>query len=207
MESLKQELLQSQQTRDSFMKYKLLLVSGIGAVGLGFSKSSPVPQAELVLCLIPIACCYVDLLCRNLSLRTKLLSRFFFEENRYADRVEARFECFYQKFDKTRGKGRKENALEGFALLFSTLFLSVAIIPVGIMITSKGQCIYNWRSLLFVIAGIAGLLISRLINSEYQTQKDLIEDEQRSKEWHDACKRESSANQANLPTQENRAAD
>lgn len=193
MESLKEELLQAQKTRDDLMKWKLLLVSGIGAAALGFSKSSAVSQAELALCLIPLACCYVDLLCRNLSIRTKLLSRFLSEELQGTDSAEARFECFYQAFNKTRTKEKKEDALEGFALIVSTLVLSIAIIPVGIA-ASKIERLCEWPSPLFVIAGVAGLLFSWLIHWKYRIQRDLIEDEQRPREWYAACAEEDPAN-------------
>lgn len=183
MDSLKQELLQSQKTRDGMMKWKLVLVSAIGAAALGFSQKSPVPHADLALCLIPFACAYVDLLCRNLSIRTKLISRFLsFESERSADSPEARFEAFYAHFDKAR----RHDALEGLALVYSTVALSLAIVPVGIVSHFDGaptcENLTQWPSLLFLTAGAMGLLGSLLVSRWYGHQKALING-QGAREW------------------------
>jgi mannose-6-phosphate isomerase-like protein (cupin superfamily) len=190
--SLKRELLQSQKTRDELMKWKLVLVSAIGAAALGFSKDSNAPHAEFALCLIPFACCYVDLLCRNLSIRTKLLSRFMALGTGTAPTsAEARFECFYQEFDKERDT----DALEGFALIYSTRLLSFAIVPAGIAAHFAGwPALYElgqWPATLFAAAGIAGLLGSWLVERKYEKQKGLLNPEKResdpARSWHDAC--------------------
>lgn len=87
----KDRLLESQKTRDSLMKWKLIIIAFVGAAALGFSKSDPLPHSELALCLIPFACCYIDLLCRNLSIRTKMLGRFLAKN-------DEPFELFYLSF-------------------------------------------------------------------------------------------------------------
>ena len=52
MEKLGTELVEAQKARTDFIKWKLLLVSGLGAAGLGFTKSPSVPYADLILCCI-----------------------------------------------------------------------------------------------------------------------------------------------------------
>ncbi len=122
---LKQELLQSQKSRDELMKWKLLLVAAIGSVGLGFSSKANPPYAELVLAIIPFVCCYVDLLCRNLSVRTKMLSRFLAAELvSNPQNFTSRFEGFYQRFDAKRNgteeRPLKRDTLEAAAFTQST---------------------------------------------------------------------------------------
>ena len=139
MDTLKTELLQSQKTRDDLMKWKLLLVSGIGSTALGFSGTKGFVHAELALCLIPFACCYTDLLCRNLSIRTKLLSAFLSAEVSLSPQdPTTRFEGFYQDFDEARRqqdvqgqKWRLRDALEGLALVYSTRILSECPLKAG----------------------------------------------------------------------------
>jgi hypothetical protein len=62
MEILRQEIIEAQKIRAELNKWKLLIVSALTAVGLGLTESRSVPYAELVLCGIPFACAYVDLL-------------------------------------------------------------------------------------------------------------------------------------------------
>ena len=75
MDALRPELIETQKIRSDLMKWKLLIVSGIGGAALGFSGSNgnAPTGAHLALAIIPIACFYVDLLCRHLSLRNKAI--------------------------------------------------------------------------------------------------------------------------------------
>ena len=177
-ESLKTELFQAQKTRDQLMKWKLLLVSGIGSAALGFSDAADLPHAELALCLIPFACAYTDLLCRNLSIRTKLLSAFLSAELRHrSEDLTVSFERFYGNFNESRRQA-KRSSLEGFALRYSTLGLCVAVVPVGILASIDSvwnwSVLVDWRSVLFFASGIAGVLLSLKVEREYQEQKELI---------------------------------
>jgi hypothetical protein len=188
MESLKQELLQSQKTRDDLMKWKLLLVSAIGSVALGFSGQPKLAHPELALCVIPFVCCYVDLLCRNLSIRTKLLSGFLSAELASSPQDStARFEEFYQLFDAKRE--RKDGALEGLALVRSTWLLCFAVFFVGITnffgsIWHWDNCMLKfWSSLFFWASGIGGWVSSYLVERKYKHQKKLIKETVKDWKW------------------------
>ncbi len=181
MESLKQELLQSQKTRNDLMKWKLLLVSAIGSIALGFSGQPKVAHPELGLCVIPFVCCYVDLLCRNLSIRTKLLSAFLAAElTSTTQDYTASFEKFYQLFDAER-KIHGEEALEGLALVKSTKLICLAVFLVGITnyfgnIWDWDKCLKLWSSLFFWTSGIGGFYLSNLVEERYKSQKEYIQD-------------------------------
>src|SRR5215831_8078248 len=77
MSSLRKEIVEAQKVRSEILKWKLILVAALGAVGLGFSNPNTiVPNAYLVLLLIPLVCFYVDLLCRHMSLRIIVIGAF-----------------------------------------------------------------------------------------------------------------------------------
>ncbi len=181
MNNLKTELLHAQKTRDDLMKWKLMLVSGIGAAGLGFSNSTSPKYAELAICLIPFACVYVDLLCRNLSIRTKSISAFI-SSGSSSDSVnlEILFERFYALFDS------KRKAMEGMAFVYSTIVLSVAITMSGILIiyTKKIENVPFldfWPSLLFIASGVGGILFSWVVEFQYKGQNKKLKEALR--EW------------------------
>ena len=60
------EIVEAQKGRTDLLKWKLILVAALGALGLGingFSKDAkPALSLDLALCLIPLVCVYVDLL-------------------------------------------------------------------------------------------------------------------------------------------------
>ena len=68
MDSLRAQITESQKVRSDLMKWKLLIIAGIGTAGLGFDNFK-FPDAHMVLCLIPLVAVYVDALCAHLSLQ------------------------------------------------------------------------------------------------------------------------------------------
>ncbi len=177
MDTLKKELLQAQKTRDDLMKWKLGVVSAVSAAALGFTGRSTGNHSSLALCVIPLACCYVDLLCRNLSIRTKLLSAFMSEESKnLVVTADELFEAFYQDFDRRRGR---RDALEGLALVISTVTLSALVPLIGLVVHPSDlplgwERLGQWHSLLFLGAGLLGLLGSALVHQQYSAQRRFI---------------------------------
>jgi hypothetical protein len=88
MGTLRQEILNSQQTRSDLLKWKLGLIGAIGAIGLGLAGSRVSNNADLVLCAVPLVCVYVDFLCRHLSLRILVIGRFFETEGKKGKLIE-----------------------------------------------------------------------------------------------------------------------
>jgi len=177
LEHLKSEIDSAQKARDDLMKWKLVVVAVIGAAALGLTDRMSAPNAQLALAIIPFACAYIDLLCRNLSLRSKLVSAFLAQEAALqANGPSERFEAFYQEFQRTWG-GR---SLETFALVWSTVLLSVAIIPVGIAVSTQtpgdpaAWALFQWPNLLFYVSGLAGVVIGVLIQRAYSWRSGLI---------------------------------
>ena len=64
-----QERLESQKSRNGLMKWKLIIVSALGSAALGLFKFDGASKLYLITIVIPMACVYVDLICRTLSLR------------------------------------------------------------------------------------------------------------------------------------------
>jgi hypothetical protein len=73
IEAFKNEIIEAERSRTDLLKWKLILVAALGAIGLGInspgSTLQPTLSLHLVLCLIPLVCVYVDLLCSHLGMR------------------------------------------------------------------------------------------------------------------------------------------
>jgi hypothetical protein len=69
-EKLRDEIIESQKSQADFLKWKLIALAGIGSVSLGVGSTSSVPKgAELLVCLIPLICLYVDLISLHIMIR------------------------------------------------------------------------------------------------------------------------------------------
>ncbi|MGH3013519.1 MAG: hypothetical protein ACRDOP_10345 [Gaiellaceae bacterium] len=160
METLRQEILQAQTIRSDLLKWKLALVGGLGAAGLGFAGSEGLRNADLVLCAIPPVCVYVDLLCRHLSLRILVVGRFLYTASRN-DPALAPLAAYEDFVERTRNlpveDGRRRSAfdLEDWAVSWSSFALSLAIAVYGATRPS-------WFAVPFVVSGLVGLVVTWL---------------------------------------------
>jgi hypothetical protein len=123
MSIFRTEIIEASKARTEFLKWKLIGVSALGAVGLGLTGSTVTAGAYLVLGLIPPVCFYVDLLCRHISLRILVIAKFLRETG---TGEQAAYEHFAEEI-RTRSLFRFEDT----ALVYSTLFLSIPVALLG----------------------------------------------------------------------------
>ena len=176
MSSLRTEIIEAQKVRAEILKWKLILVAALGTVGLGFShpEHMNVPNAYLVLLLVPLVCFYVDLLCKHMSLRMIVIGTFL------RARASTTDDGAYERFvSDARAMGpRKMNifALEEWALDGSTAVLSLLVILVGLVPGSLGISMSNTiEKYLFVGSGLAGLLLTLLVRLFYKRRVAALE--------------------------------
>jgi hypothetical protein len=194
MEKLRDEILQCESARADLLKWKLVIAGGVGAAGLGFAGSTGLRHADLVLCVIPPAAVYVDLLCRHLTLKMLVIGTFLAHRTRddgipvfaayetFAARARAlddkrpagrgfRDWCEVLFIGRERGKAGAFD-LEDWALSTSTVALSVALAFYGIGFAIVS---HSFLSLAFVASGVAGLLATAVGNEQHVRRFHAIE--------------------------------
>jgi hypothetical protein len=127
MSNLRQQIIDTQKTRSEFLKWKLVAVAALGAVGLGLSQTPSAGPAHLILTLIPLVCFYTDQLWRSLTLRILLIGAYLRLDG---SNGEQKYEQFAWK------KGESLNMLyfyEQTVLEWSTTFLSLLVVIVGVL--------------------------------------------------------------------------
>ena len=160
--ALSDELRLAQNARQELLKWKLVVISALGSAGLGFVENKTSFNLHLVLLLIPFSCAYVDLLCRNLSVRTKRIVYFMSTlEDDNTNEIDIKFAKFYQNLKTKTGL-----SLETYALIGSTITISAFVAFVGFFI--KGKDNEQW---LFLITGVIAIIISILIELKYLKEK------------------------------------
>jgi hypothetical protein len=176
METLRTELIETQKIRSDLMKWKLLIVAGIGGAALGLSGNGGADtpgRAHYALAVIPIACVYVDLICRHLSLRNKAIGLFIGSRD-HESNVLRDYERYYAVISKRAWAGV---SLESVALVGCTVFLSLAIIPIGIL--ASGLSLWpiptGWPAMLFMGSGVCGVVLSLALHLRYSNAKKKAE--------------------------------
>jgi hypothetical protein len=176
MDTLRQETLQSQQTRSDLLKAKLAFVGVIGSVGLGLAGSQVSAHADLVLCAVPLVCVYVDLLCRHLSLRILVIGAFTAAHPPKGEERETlkAYEQFVEHRRKAQGGKVDPFALEDWAVSYSTLTLSLAVVGYGVAVLIEAPS-ENWpATAAFVLSGSVGVVVTRLGQCAYTHRREEV---------------------------------
>jgi hypothetical protein len=118
-------------------------------------------NAPLALAVIPLACVYVDLLCRHLSLRNHAIGCFL-RESEHSDEVLKAYEDYYRKATA------KTVRLEDAALVGCTLVVSVIVYFVGITVLNVGFLPLKWPAVLFPASSGLAILFSCLLEFYYR---------------------------------------
>lgn len=169
MESLRAELVEAQKARTEFIRWKLVLVASIGAVGLGLTGSTLAPGSELVMCCIPFVCVYVDTMCRHLSLRVQVIGNFL-RGNEIEGSILAAYETFVHK--------TREMVAPRLPWKISAFALQRILIPVSSTLINLFILVYGIRSSSTLIfwSAVTGLLGSALVEVSYSIRKSAIND-------------------------------
>lgn len=131
---LRDEIVESQKARADLFKWKIILVATLGALALGLESdpqkagapaNDPSFSHEYLLCLIPLVCLYVDILCSHLNLRIMVIGRYLqyaaARRGSAASALEGEYEQFVERARKLtralvqRGKQRQREEQPGRA--------------------------------------------------------------------------------------------
>ncbi len=116
---LPEEIIETEKSRSDILKWKLVLVAVLGAVGLGLSGKAN--ASPLVLAMIPFVCVYVDLLCCNCNIRTIVIGTYYSISRR-------------DSYERFVGKHRHAFEMENWALYWSTRLLCGLVVIFGLLL-------------------------------------------------------------------------
>lgn len=180
LESFKNEIIEAEKGRTDLLKWKLILIAALGAVGLGIggdeSRSSSFSSLHLVLCLIPFVCVYVDLLCKHLQMRILVISKFF--QIHSSEKPEKEMIDF-QAYEHFCENVRSVFNLEDWAQHWSTIMLSILVGCAALLPNIK----YEDKFALIIFA-MLGIIMTIAISINYKNKKiNLNEHIAKSKEF------------------------
>ena len=118
--SLRIQITDTQKVRSDLMKWKLVIVAGLGAAGLGFQNTT-FEQKHILLCFVPFVCIYVDALCAHLSLRIKAIGEFLVSRE-----PKSEIEEYVRDYEKFLRISPPTFRLETIALHWTTIFFSIS---------------------------------------------------------------------------------
>ncbi len=183
MEILRQELIETQKARSELIKWKLLLVSALGATGLGFSKndSNNILNAEVLLCCIPFVCAYVDAQLENLSLRIMGIAIFFRQTGssigiekcyiKYEEYMAFAREMLLKTHHRLGRHSPQSWLIRSSSIVFS-LFLIIYSITSFIIHGNQSRI---WLTISMIVSGIIGIVFTLYLFHHGKDRRMILE--------------------------------
>jgi hypothetical protein len=175
LDKLRDEIIESQKARTDLIKWKLVLVAGIGAASLG-STNTIVHANALLLALVPFVCLYVDAVCFHLDVRIMAIARFIRQNPITAEPEAALYETYCTE-------NRPYFELEAVALQGATLILSVLVMLIGLSARIAGWSSFSYwipdrspavGTVLF-LAGSAGVVCGWFFYRMYRHKTNVMD--------------------------------
>ena len=188
---LRTEIIESEKSRIDLLKYKLIAVAALAAIGIGvggYESNPKILDPELVLGIIPLACVYIDLLCWHNTLRILVIANFLKRHDGPYERfLEVIGDNLYKIGEKIAYKDKNPYykktgyffQMEDWALHWSTILLSMLLFFWGALhfvirdihgvISEPNSPMHsvNVHGVTFVTIGLIGTALALLLHSEY----------------------------------------
>jgi hypothetical protein len=159
LEAFRNEIVEAEKGRIELLKWKIILIAGLGTIGLGLSSSekavNPILPPYLLLCLIPLVCVYVDSLCQSLQTRILVISEFF---QHYQYRESDDTIHHFHEYEKFCHDVREEFHLEDWAQRGSTIGFSLVILALAVTLEALAKV----KVAFFIVCSI-GILLTVLL--------------------------------------------
>ncbi len=188
METYRQEIIETQKARSNLLQQKLIINAVLGGIGLGLRGAGEEGASGLlnnhiylVLCLIPLVCTYVDLLCYHLNLRMFVIAKFLKDPRRAINKKkknekknESNLELEdYRLYERICSEERNAFSLESFALKASSIVLSLLLIVLPFFIELDTKNIFL-DDICLSISGITGIMLAILVESLSQNKANCL---------------------------------
>jgi len=174
LDSLRNEIVESQKARTDLLKWKLILVAVIGAAAFGIGSnvpsqtgSSPSPPVVL-LALVPFVCFYVDAVCLHNDIRILLIARFI--RRGTLGPVATQYERYCIE-------NRRHFSIESVALVVTTTGLSALVALIGLS-DWLPPAVQPFVREILAISGIIGVVLGPFFHwGVYARRKRALDDD------------------------------
>lgn len=174
MISLRNEIIEAQKARTDLIKWKLIMCVALGGTGLGFANSVSIPNAEYILCCIPLLCAYADIQCRNISLRIFGIS-IFLRSMPIKESKQSYFAEYGHFLDAVREKASENGGflnnqtLESMVISGTSIFLSIILLIYSLHKFDKSSIVIGASS-------IFGIFFTIWVHNTFQRRSHLLQD-------------------------------
>jgi hypothetical protein len=165
---LREEIMACQQARADLVRWKLILIAGVGSAGVGLLQAGMAP-APALLALIPLICVYVDAVCLHNDSRIMMIARFMLESAFVSDAARD-YELMCQR-------DRHRFYSEWAVLFVSSAGLSALVLATGVLAATGSSAVAALSiadpiGRLLMVSGVIGLVATAsLVYNHWRMQR------------------------------------
>ncbi|WP_028587238.1 hypothetical protein [Desulfocurvus vexinensis] len=171
VDKLRDEIIETQRGHLDMVKWKIVLVAALGAVGLGFQGAGTpggggraALPAHYVLCLIPFVCAYCDLMLCTLLLRMYAIGAFLHRQGAAQGALLARYEHCIDSLRRGRDQHGGLFSFEGLAVFGSSFLFSALVF---LVLVSLGEFALG-------LSGLAGVGFTLWIRRRFSEKQSCV---------------------------------
>jgi hypothetical protein len=162
--SLRAEIVETQKTGADFVKWKLIATATVASllVGVGRARLNDDGHLQLLICLIPLICAYVDLVSSDLAIRILAIAAFLRDHG----------DVYERWVQPKRSSPNNPWAFAPIAIHGSSLAICLLILAVGIYGASVG-----WetpRTAMYFGSGAVGALVAWVLRRAFIVRVNLL---------------------------------
>jgi hypothetical protein len=150
---LREEIIESEKMQSDFFKWKLIGVAAIASVSLGFAETTKPTSygVRWLLCLIPLLCAYVDLICIHFELRIITIGAYLRSTGDAYETV---------MFTLRDQAGKSPFNFEKVALHLSSIVFNLTLVGVGFVMLAWTTASEVQHEAAYIIMGFLGTVFS-----------------------------------------------
>lgn len=185
---LRTEIIESEKTKTDLMKWKLVLIAGVGSTTFGLAQSAILLKFQYLICLLPCVCLYVDLIYFQINLKIISIGSFIRQLKPLdSQKPDISTMILYEKYVEKIRKTQNQNSwsFERWAIQGSSILSSIFVILFGFIVTIFEKCtpscspsvdIYDLLKefFLFFFTGLIGLITTIFISKLFENKKIFI---------------------------------
>lgn len=167
MEELRSEIVESMKIRSDFLKWKIIVIATLGAIGFGVTSTS-IADSRVILCLIPFVNGYIDLLCKHISLRISVIGEF--RKKGYIKKeqlYEGDYIGAYENF-VTKARNRGAYSMEKTAVFISSILSAIVLIVFSLIDITSCLKFETKIDFFIFLSGILGIILTLVIEVRYR---------------------------------------
>ena len=186
MDIYRKELIETQKARTDLLKWKVIIIAAIAAASLGITcNNGAIQERRILLCFIPLACLYIDMLHFSLGLRIDGIAAFLraytFDPRHFHDYEQflfgARMRADYKRFRLLKGYSSQTLILCSSSLIITLIVFIYSTMDILFLLAADSTAASDLSIANAIVPAsvVLGFILYCLMLYDHKTRRDAMD--------------------------------